>query len=86
MYLYIARERKGDRVYRYLVVEEKIRVNGKRRSRRIIRIRVDDAIKLLLILKEWCGGWDLNPRRPTPSGPKPDPFDLARAPPRLLLG
>jgi len=20
----------------------------------------------------WCGGWDLNPRRPTPSGPKPD--------------
>ena len=29
----------------------------------------------------WCGGWDLNPRRPTPSGPEPDPFDLARAPP-----
>ncbi len=29
----------------------------------------------------WCGGWDLNPRRPTPSGPQPDPFDLARAPP-----
>ncbi len=23
----------------------------------------------------------MNPRRPTPSGPKPDPFDLARAPP-----
>ena len=20
---------------------------------------------------KWCGGWDLNPRRPTPSGPKP---------------
>ena len=20
----------------------------------------------------WCGGWDSNPRRPTPSGPKPD--------------
>ncbi len=29
----------------------------------------------------WCGGWDLNPRRPTPSGPEPDPFDQARAPP-----
>ncbi len=29
----------------------------------------------------WCGGWDLNPRRPTPSGPKPDPFVQARAPP-----
>jgi hypothetical protein len=27
----------------------------------------------------WCGGWDSNPRRPTPSGPKPDLFDLARA-------
>ncbi len=32
----------------------------------------------------WCGGWDLNPRRPTPSGPKPDPFDQARAPPLQL--
>ncbi len=32
----------------------------------------------------WCGGWDLNPRRPTPSGPQPDPFDQARAPPLLL--
>jgi hypothetical protein len=32
----------------------------------------------------WCGGWDLNPRRPTPSGPEPDPFDQARAPPHLL--
>ncbi len=36
-------------------------------------------------LGEWCGGWDLNPRRPTPSGPEPDPFDLARAPPHPLL-
>ncbi len=25
----------------------------------------------------------MNPRRPTPSGPKPAPFDLARAPPHL---
>ncbi len=32
----------------------------------------------------WCGGWDLNPRRPTPAGPEPAPFDLARAPPRPL--
>ncbi len=23
----------------------------------------------------------MNPRRPTPSGPEPDPFDQARAPP-----
>ena len=39
--------------------------------------------ELMIKFKEnsWCGGWDLNPRRPTPSGPQPDPFDLARAPP-----
>ena len=37
--------------------------------------------QLKLVDNHWCGGWDLNPRRPTPSGPKPDPFDLARAPP-----
>ncbi len=28
----------------------------------------------------------MNPRRPTPSGPKPDPFDLARAPPQPAPG
>ncbi len=22
----------------------------------------------------WCGGWDLNPRRPTPAGLKPAPL------------
>ena len=27
----------------------------------------------------------MNPRRPTPSGPKPDPFDLARAPPPIKI-
>ncbi len=27
----------------------------------------------------------MNPRRPTPSGPEPDPFDLARAPPHPFL-
>ncbi len=53
-----------------------------------MKLSVDEAIKLLLInasnpsIMRWCGGWDLNPRRPTPSGPQPDPFDLARAPPR----
>jgi len=28
--------------------------------------------ELMMKFKEgfWCGGWDLNPRRPTPSGPK----------------
>jgi len=23
----------------------------------------------------WCGGWDLNPRRPTPVGPEPTSLD-----------
>ena len=28
-----------------------------------------------------CGGWDLNPRRPTPREPQSRTFDLARPPP-----
>ncbi len=35
----------------------------------------------LFRLLGWCGGWDLNPRRPTPTGLKPAPFGQARAPP-----
>ncbi len=49
-------------------------------------LREEDIAKLVEAVKngiDWCGGWDLNPRRPTPSGPQPDPFDLARAPPHL---
>ncbi len=34
-----------------------------------------------VVVSLWCGGWGLNPRRPTPPGPEPGPFDLARAPP-----
>ena|GEM_PF-1538829 len=41
------------------------------------------GIKAYPVILRWCGGWDLNPRRPTPSGPQPDPFDLARAPPPI---
>ncbi len=62
------------------------RLNGKVKTKyigpldRIVEfyIQFRDIIERLI---EWCGGWDLNPRRPTPSGPKPDPFVLARAPP-----
>jgi hypothetical protein len=28
-----------------------------------------------------CGGWGLNPRRPSPTGPKPVSFDQTRTPP-----
>ena len=39
----------------------------------------------------WCGGWDSNPRRPSPQGPKPEagtgyafcPLDLALVPPQF---
>ena len=67
LYLYIreVRSRKTGRKYRYLVIEEYIG-NGNRKT--ILSIPVEKAIENLL----WCGGWDLNPRRPTPSGPKPD--------------
>ena len=78
MYVYIKRVRSGGRVYYYLVVEK---YEGKGRRRVLAHI----PLKPILEghgLEEWCGGWDLNPRRPTPSGPKPDPFGQARAPPR----
>ncbi len=74
MYLYIKTVKVNGKKYRYLIIEEYLG-NGKRKA--LLKMRVEEAIKKLL----WCGGWDLNPRRPTPSGPKPDPFDLARAPP-----
>ena len=87
LHAYIKRDIKkvdGSRkVYRYFLIR-----NEKKET--ILRIPIDNLMKLLLLLEQWCGGWDLNPRRPTPSGflppnggPKPDPFDQARAPPLL---
>ncbi len=90
MYVYIRSMRRGKRVHRYLVVEEYL---GHGRRRTLLRMPAEEVAKLLLELARrgiysleglrrlWCGGWDLNPRRPTPAGPKPAPFDLARAPP-----
>ncbi len=78
LYLYIKTVRVNGKRYRYLIVEEYLG-HGKRRT--LLRLTVDEAIKRLL----WCGGWDSNPRRPTPSGPQPDPFDLARAPPHQSI-
>ena len=90
MYLYIKKTRVGKKTYKYLILEQyvsKNENNGKPRRTPILKLPIEDAIKLLLTIAlnpsimKWCGGWDLNPRRPTPSGPQPDPFDLARAPP-----
>ena len=48
---------------------------------------IDSLVRMIsrVVVNWWCGGWGSNPRRPTPSGPKPDPFDLARAPPHFFL-
>ena len=82
MYVYVHRVRVRGREYRYFVVEEYLGY-GKRRT--LLRMRLEEAVKRLLGNTRddqvWCGGRDLNPRRPTPSGPKPDPFGQARAPP-----
>ncbi len=82
LYVYVHKVKSKGRVYQYLVVEEYLG-DGKRRV--ILRMRLEEAVKRLLRTTEdredWCGGWDLNPRRPTPSGPQPDPFGQARAPP-----
>ncbi len=76
-----------DTVYYYLYKEWCDPDAKKRRSKLIGRC--DEIEKLIEWVKsngnQWCGGWDLNPRRPMPSGPKPDPFDLARAPPHIIV-
>ncbi len=87
LYVYIHTVRSKGREYRYLVVEEYLGY-GKRRT--LLRMRLEEAVKQLLGNTRddqvWCGGRDLNPRRPTPSGPEPDPFGQARAPPPFLYG
>ncbi len=88
MYLYIHKVKAKGRIYEYLVIEEYLG-GGERRV--LLRVRKEDAIRILLehgkdqsTPKEWCGGWDLNPRRPTPTGLKPAPFGQARAPPHPI--
>ncbi|MEM1983492.1 MAG: integrase, partial [Sulfolobales archaeon] len=66
LYLYVKNVKVSGRRYRYLIVEEYL---GQGRRKVLLRLPVDEVIRRLL----WCGGWDSNPRRPTPSGPQPDP-------------
>ncbi len=88
MYVFIKTVRQNGKTYRYLVIEE-YDPRTKRKKvllhlslRKILehfKNEVDDKATAL-----WCGGWDSNPRRPTPTGLKPAPFDRARAPPHPL--
>jgi hypothetical protein len=73
----------NDRIYYYLYKEWYDPEAKKKRSKLIGRCdELEGVVKQFKTMEnQWCGGWDLNPRRPTPSGPEPDPFDLARAPP-----
>jgi hypothetical protein len=83
----IKKIRYKDTVYYYLYKEWYDPDARKKRSKLIGRC--DKLEKIIESEKSEenhrCGGWDLNPRRPMPSGPKPDPFDLARAPPHILF-
>ena len=75
----IKRQRYKDKVYYYLYKEWYDAETGRKRSKLIGRCDMlenlaEELEKLKqLIENHWCGGWDLNPRRPTPSGPKPEP-------------
>ena len=79
----IKKIRYKDATYYYLYKEWYDADEKKKRSRLIGRC--DEIEKLIETVKNnrdlWCGGWDLNPRRPMPAGLEPAPFDLARAPP-----
>jgi hypothetical protein len=86
-YIYIKKVKRGSKLYYYLVIEEYLG-NGKRRAIAHISLKkiLESYMKGDGKNFPWCGGWDLNPRRPTPSGPKPDPFGQARAPPHQESG
>ncbi len=68
------------RIYQIYKLENQVNYKlSKRDFKRIAKALAEEVVNFLS--KQECGGWDSNPRRPTPSGPKPDPFDQARAPP-----
>ncbi len=85
MYAFVKTVKQNGKLYRYLVIEAYDPVTKRKKVllhlsfRKILETFKDEVDDKALAL--WCGGRDLNPRRPTPSGPQPDPFGQARAPP-----
>jgi len=73
----IKRQRYRDKTYYYLYKEWYDPEAKKKRSKLIGRC--DELERLVVELEKlkqgvdnhWCGGWDLNPRRPTPAGLEP---------------
>ena len=85
MYVYVKKVKQNGKTYYYLIIEEYL---GRGNRRTLAKISVQKLVKSGVLDAEplkWCGGWDSNPRRPTPSGPQPDPFDQARAPPHYHI-
>ncbi len=74
-------------VLTYLANKAQIKVSGKITTRKLKLLAKYIAMELDNLYEktkdQWCGGWDLNPRRPTPPGPQPGPFDQTRAPPLI---
>jgi len=73
VYVFIKTVRRDGKTYRYLVIEEYDPET--KRKRVLLHLSLRKILERFKDEKDspWCGGWDLNPRRPTPSGPKPDP-------------
>gem|GEM_PF-3035912 len=40
---------------------------------------------IFILLVNWCGGWDLNPRRAIPQGSEPCALNQAWLPPPIFL-
>ncbi len=84
LYVYVKKVKQNSKTYYYLIIEEYL---GKGKRRPLAQISIQKLLKDYAkkgVIGEnplWCGGWDLNPRRPTPTGLEPAPFALARAPP-----
>ena len=70
----IKRQRYNDRIYYYLYKEWYDPETKRKRSKLIGRCdELEEVVKQFKAMEsQWCGGWDLNPRRPTPSGPQPE--------------
>ena len=76
----IAREYNADLIRENL---KDLKLNSRRKSKGYTEKERDKDTNTKI--ESWCGGWDLNPRRPTPVDPKSTPVGQARGTPALSL-